>query len=205
MSLPAIPPRQQIVDKINSYLQTNGSITAIEHKEIELLLVDAVYGAQIGDIKEIAANDDYIISNFQTGGSNNEEGKGLASGVNTPLGISTGERYGWAICNGKNGTINKKGKVAIGYDPSLYPLGPVAGNNTGGSKNAVVVSHNHSMLDNRNVLYYDTDGTVAINLRSGSPGWGVSTINVTNSSGESGVDKNMQPYVVTLFIQRIPV
>ncbi len=217
MSLPTTPPKQQIIDKINNYLQTSGNITAAEHKEIELLLVDAIYGAQIGDIKEIAANDAYIISNFQTGSSNNEEGKGLASGVTTPNGISTGERYGWAICNGKNGTINKKGKVAIGYDPSLYPLGSVAGNNTGGSKNAVLIGHEHDSI----VYNNGQKGVNQLGTGTSIYGWAIGGGNATEktnktskngisdtgviSNNETGTDKNMQPYIVTLFIQRIPV
>ena len=225
MSLPATPPKQEIVNLIDSYLQTNGNITAAQHKEIELKLVDAIYGAQIGDIKEIAADDNYIISNFQTGSSNNEEGKGLASGVNTPNGISTGERYGWAICNGKNGTINKKGKVAIGYDPSLYPLNSVAGSNTGGFKDAALVSHSHYIAvwasetnNNTGSLYDGTTSdreqglsTRAFNQSSDAFDYelvatpGTQNAGRTSVQGTSGLDRNMQPYVVTLFIQRIPV
>jgi hypothetical protein len=121
MSLTTSPPRQQIVDKINSYLQTNGNITAAQHKEIELLLVDAIYGAQIGDIKEISCNTNYITNNFKTGTGLPDEG----------LGLLTGERYGWAICNGKNGTVDKRGNVSIGYDSVSYPT--LASTQSGGA------------------------------------------------------------------------
>lgn len=205
MSLTASPPRQQIVDKINSYLQTNGDITAAQHKEIELLLVDAIYGAQIGDIKEIACNQQYIIDNFEPPSNLINEGKGKING----------ERYGWAICNGKNGTINKMGRVAIGYDPVNYPI-TTAGSNTGGSKNAVLIGHEHD-----SIVY--TNGQKGVNQLGTGPsifGWAVAGQNATEktnktskngisdtgvvSNNETGVNKNMQPYIVTLFIQRIP-
>lgn len=207
MSLPVSPPKQQIIDKINNYLQTNGNITAIEHKEIELLLVDAIYGAQIGDIKEIAVNDAYIVANFQTGTSNINEG----------LGLVNGERYGWAICNGKNGTINKMGKVAIGYDSINYTLGSVAGSNTGGEKTHTLLvteipPHTHkisgSTYDNGDPGNYalGAAGTEQdFDIPTKKTGGLGSTSDGNTTTGSTVPHNNMQPYIVTLFIQRVAV
>lgn len=206
MPAPAFPTKTQLLNLINGYLQPNSNIQATEHNEIETALVNAIYGGQVGDIKEIAANDAYIVANFKTGTSDPQEG----------LGLVNGERYGWAICNGKNGTINKMGRVAIGYDPVNYPI-TTAGSNTGGSKNAVLIGHEHD-----SIVY--TNGQKGVNQLGTGPsifGWAVAGQNATEktnktskngisdtgvvSNNETGVNKNMQPYIVTLFIQRIPV
>lgn len=197
--------REQLLTLISTKLANNSIITAPEHREVEEAIVNAIYG-QVGDIKEIACDINYINANFKTGTSLLDEG----------LGLPTGERYGWAICNGKNGTINKMGRVAIGYDPVNYPI-TTAGSNTGGSKNAVLIGHEHD-----SIVY--TNGQKGVNQLGTGPsifGWAVAGQNATEktnktskngisdtgvvSNNETGVNKNMQPYIVTLFIQRIPM
>lgn len=207
----AIPTytREQLITLVNQYLQPNSNIQAIEHNEIETAIVNAIYG-QIGDIKEIACDINYINTNFDM------------VGLNPGLGKSTGERYGWAICNGNNGTINKMGRVSIGYDPINYTIGA-----TGGSKT-------HTL--NINEIpphFHHTPGSVFKSFVAGAADLGGNTStgtgsdsNVTNSeisiaglgsnynSGGAALEKtigggqahnNMQPYIVTLFIQRIAV
>lgn len=105
----------------------------------------------------------------------------------TGLGIN--DRAGWAICNGLNGTKDRNGRVGIGYGSSYTTMGA-----TGGSKDAVVVAHTHG-----NIPTYSS-------LISGGGGGGNLVVNsngFTNSTGESGVNKNMQPYIVTLYIQKL--
>jgi hypothetical protein len=218
MSLTASPPRQQIVDKINSYLQTNGDITAAQHKEIELLLVDAIYGAQIGDIKEISCDVNYINQNFNMGGPN--PGLGRAT---KPDG-TPGERYGWAICNGLNQTVDKRGNVSVGYDPSVGIFSTPAPINQqgpqGGERNVTLninqmPTHSHDIqfrLDSSgsgtgNFLtlpFQDTPNSDEGGLRTelGEPAAGNVII---RQKGGNQAHNNMQPYIVTLFIQRIPV
>lgn len=209
MAAPTFPTKSELLTLINTYLQTNGTILATEHNDIETSLVNAIYGGQVGDIKEISCDLTYITNNFIIGTSDINEGRAL----------STSDRYGWAICNGKNGTFDKRGRVAIGYDSVNYAIGT-----TGGNKDGVVISHSHYVavagsqtIGNSNSLYDGSNGsrneqglsarsydassdafdfeltTAAGSINSGK----------TSTTGESGTNKNMQPYIVTLFIQRI--
>ncbi len=207
--------REQLLTLISTKLANNSIITAPEHREVEEAIANAIYG-QVGDIKEIACDINYINANFKTGTSLLDEG----------LGLPTGERYGWAICNGKNGTINKMGRVAIGYDPSNFPI-TTAGGNTGGERNVTLVAnqiapHNHEYVD----AYFaevgghkpagniggsgDSDGDNGFYYRTRT-GAGSATLPTTGSlpltSNNVGGQphNNMQPYIVTLFIQRIPM
>jgi hypothetical protein len=127
-----------------------------------------------GDIKEVDCTNTYILLNFDA----------------TGLGIN--DRAGWAICNGLNGTKDRNGRVGIGYGSSYTTMGV-----TGGSKDAVVVSHNHVINE---VYNENTTGT-----KVGSGGGTIESVGTQNVSttGVSGTDKNMQPYIVTLYIQKL--
>jgi hypothetical protein len=123
-----------------------------------------------GDTKEVVCDSTYLATNF--------DGTGLGRL----------ERLGWAIMNGNNGTPNDNGRTVIAYGSSYTTLEA-----TGGSKDAVVVEHSHTVT----TATSDVDGT---SLSSGSGTLGTHT---TSTTGVSGVDKNMQPYVVRLRIMKI--
>jgi|AntDeeMinimDraft_6_1070357.scaffolds.fasta_scaffold01182_2 hypothetical protein len=111
-------------------------------------------------------------------------------------GLGVGAFTKYAICNGNNGTEDFGGRTPIGFDPVSYP-------NLGfklGSKDAVVVAHSH------NYTQYELDQEVS------SSGSGVRSLQknnqqvgsfTTSTVGISGVDKNMQPSIVVLFIKKI--
>lgn len=137
--------------------------------------------AQTGDIKEIDVNTAYIASNFDA------------------TGLGTNQRLGWAICNGNNGTRNRNGRVSIGYDPSNYPvLGSV-----GGSKDAIVVLHSHTITDAGNVNDAKAGGSLFPKTARWDSGSGTLLNGTVTPTGQSGLDKNMQPYIVTLFIMKL--
>jgi hypothetical protein len=189
---------QQISQLIDDNLPTNGTplISAEVHRIVEKAILDFTRDQWlIGDVKEIDCTNDYIAENF------------------TDTGFGINERAGWAICNGLNGTRNRIGRVPIGYggigayganrDPLLVAstktftsIGDINNPVVGGLKDAVVVSHNHGI----------TSGA----LKTGGP-YGLKYASefkfdsnyTTESTGESGTDKNLQPYIVTLFIQKI--
>lgn len=140
-------------------------------------LKDNLSLAFTGDIKEVDCTNAYITANFDA------------------TGLGTNERLGWAICNGNNGTKNRNGRVSIAYGTDYVNMG-----DTGGSKNSVVVAHSHTYTQ------YQLDQEVS------ETGSGVRSLNkndnqvgafTTSTTGESGVGKNMQPYIVSLFIQKL--
>lgn len=130
-----------------------------------------------GDIKEVDCTNAYIAANFDS----------------TGLGIN--ERVGWAICNGQNGTRDRSERVGVGYGGSFTNMGA-----TGGSKNAVLVSHSHTIAPD---LKYNGPGGGNVGLDLASDVFVSSASQTTSTVGESGTGKNMQPYIVTLYIQKL--
>lgn len=141
------------------------------------------------DVKEIdidmTADPSYLVNNFDI----------------TGLGI--GQRTGWAICNGNNGTKNRNGRFPLGYDPVNYAtLGAL-----GGYKNAVLIAHDHTVSPTQNPTY-GAGGAVRTTWGpsagdTGAAGDTVPLITSTAGGTEDGVGKNMPPYIVTLYIQKI--
>lgn len=80
-----------------------------------------------GDIKELACDATYITANFD----------------NTGLGINL--RQGWAICNGNNGTINKKGRVSVMLDTDQAEFNEVG--KIGGAKMQTFCQSGMILLD----------------------------------------------------------
>jgi len=127
-----------------------------------------------GDVLMLSCSNQYIIDNFD----------------GTGLGIA--ERVGWAICNNANGTRDYNGKVPVAYGTDYPTMGA-----SGGSKDAVVVEHSHSSGA------YNTGTGTAIFTNKGLVSGSDTLYSRTYTEGVSGTDKNMQPYMVTLFIQKI--
>jgi hypothetical protein len=136
-----------------------------------------------GDIKEVDCSNAYIVANFDS------------------TGLGMNERLGWAICNGQNGTKDRNGRVGVAWG-DIYPTMGA----TFGSKDAVIVKHKHASIRYSN-------GESAVNdlgtggLASGYPEIsapnGTGSINETSETGVTGTDKNMQPSIVSLFIQKL--
>jgi hypothetical protein len=115
---------------------------------------------------------------------------------------------GWYLCNGSNGTPDLRDRFIVGAG-STYS---VAG--TGGSKDAIVVSHSHSINDpshshgyyrsyeNQGIRYTDHSG------QDTYEGWvyndtGASTTGISvNSAGSSGTNANLPPYYALAFIMK---
>jgi len=158
--------------------------TALKIRKVMGILGDGV--AQTGDVKEIDVSTSYIAANFD------------------PTGLGINERLGWAICNGNNGTRNRSGRVAMQYSTTYPTLGA-----TGGSADAVVILHTHG-LASRAWSTNNTDGLTTSDVvagrnqtRTGYSIDGTSGDPFVQEVGESGVGKNMQPYIVTLMIMKL--
>ena len=162
-----------ILNLINSNLASGQKIPAIDHREVEIALLDYIEANlfQSGDIKVIKCDATYLSENFEVNGL----GKNL--------------RTGWAICNGNNGTVNLVGRVPIHYSAD-FPLGT-----SGGSKDAVLVAHTHSISTSPN----DALGYVTAKTSSSTGGTPIQTA----SAGESGTNKNMQPYLSMVYIMKL--
>ena len=120
---------------------------------------------------------------------------------------------GWALCNGNNGTPNLTDRFVIGSGNS-YSVAA-----TGGSKDAIVVSHTHTgstdTAGSHTHTYQDrintgvTEGNVNGNNAGGSDvtrttaaaGSHSHTITI-DSSGSSGTNANLPPYYALAFIMR---
>lgn len=124
---------------------------------------------------------------------------------------------GWALCDGTQGTPDLVDKFIMGGEPGTVGV-------TGGYKDAVNISHNHSASFSGNALAPHTHA-IAVHstsgeITSGSPrasggphvgNWstdsksaGTPSGSVTvNSSGVSGTNRNLPPYYKLSYIMKI--
>jgi microcystin-dependent protein len=146
----------------------------------------------------------------------------LLSGITMWSGLVEEIPVGWVLCNGQNGTPDLRNRFIVGAG-GLYAVG-----NTGGSANAVVVSHNHSATVNsggghshsfysRNDMNLNAgpeapQGTFprafqnsSVNLANvGTNATGNHSHTVTiNNTGVSETNANLPPYYALAFIQQI--
>ena len=110
---------------------------------------------------------------------------------------------GYALCDGTSGTPDLRNRFIIGAG-STYSVG-----STGGSADAVVVSHTHTITDpghtHTSALRADSMNVSTGPFDRMSTGaTELATTGITvNTSGESGVGKNQPPYYALAFIQRV--
>jgi hypothetical protein len=165
----------QIQTLINN-IDDNGLNTALDVRNALNAIREST--CYIGEVKIMKVDSSFISTYFDV----------------TGLGLTSTQYEGWAICNGNNGTTDDGGLTYIGYDAVDYPtLGA-----TGGSKDAVIVDHTHNVSGLASVVALNTDAG------SGRPNTQtfVGTTGQANG-GQSGINKNMQPYRVMLKIQRV--
>lgn len=102
-----------------------------------------------------------------------------------------------------------EGRVLVGYKSGDALFGTAG--NTGGSADAVVVEHNHTITDPGHTHTYNYDASA--NVRAGSNGdtpytrstqnTGSNTTGITiNNAGVSGTNANLQPYLVVYMWKR---
>jgi microcystin-dependent protein len=112
---------------------------------------------------------------------------------------------GWALCDGSSGTPNLRDRFVVGAG-NTYAV-----NATGGSADAIVVSHTHSITDSGH--------SHTFNITTESAGWpaggggvrsgsGLVTNSATtgitiNSTGSSGTNANLPPYYALAYIMKL--
>lgn len=135
---------------------------------------------------------------------------------------------GWALCNGSGGTPDLRNRFIIGAhsDDAGVAKTTITGSptQTGGSKDAIVVSHTHTATTtatdsghaHTTALYYrphSASGT-AQQYAQNTTGFGgqistnTGTANITasttvNSAGSSGTDANLVPYFALAYIMKL--
>jgi hypothetical protein len=126
---------------------------------------------------------------------------------------------GWLLCNGASGTPDLRNKFVIGAfsDDSGTAKTTVTGSatQTGGSKDAIVVSHTHTatVTDPGHLHTFTRYSALQVQSGSSTPCWtGTSTqdtssattgITVANSTeGSSGTNANLVPYFALAFIMK---
>lgn len=187
----------EVLAIINANLASGSNISASSHRLVEETLLDFAESQWLtGDVKEVDCTAEYILANFESNG----------------LGIN--ERVGWAICNGQNGTKNRSGRVSVAYGTGYTTMGATGGFSTHTLQSSEIPAHYHFGMYGAQLGSLDSYGSlnhVAASARSGtnSSNYGMagtnSTPNVarTSTTGSGGAHNNMQPYIVTLFIQKI--
>ena len=125
---------------------------------------------------------------------------------------------GWYLCDGSNGTPDLRNRFIIGAnaDDSGVAKTNVTGSatQTGGSKDAIVVSHTHSITDpgHSHATIYDyvsnKPGAFDANASGTPANWFVNgtqsaTTGISvNSAGSSGTNANLPPYYALAFIMK---
>jgi hypothetical protein len=167
--------KAQIQVLINTNLATGTNITAIKLRQVQTELNNAIFVNNFltGDVKEVDVTNAYIAANFTVNG----------------LGIN--ERAGWAICNGNNGTKDRNGLVSLGYGIAYSSMGVNGGEGT------------HTLI-NAELPNFKTPLSVTAGTSPDAGGLNCNfDLNTTVSTGSSQPFTNMQPYIVTLFIQKL--
>jgi microcystin-dependent protein len=111
---------------------------------------------------------------------------------------------GWALCDGSSGTPNLRDRFVVGAG-NTYAV-----NATGGSADAIVVSHTHSITDSGHAhdISVSESGSGALRGGFGSYIFGekttTSTTGITiNSTGSSGTNANLPPYYALAYIMKL--
>jgi hypothetical protein len=111
---------------------------------------------------------------------------------------------GWYLCDGSNSTPDLRNRFVVGAT-STYAVGA-----TGGSANAIVVSHTHSVSDPghshsigfQNTTIDQNSGSAGL-VRQGSSNTGTASTGISiSSTGDSGTNANLPPYYALCYIMK---
>jgi hypothetical protein len=110
---------------------------------------------------------------------------------------------GWLLCDGTNSTPDLRNRFIVGAG-STYAVAA-----TGGTADAVVVAHTHTITDPGHFHSVDAGGTASNQLVSGgtvnlaTSNTGTATTGITiDSAGVSGTNQNLPPYYALAYIMK---
>jgi len=172
----------EIEDLINENLASGIRIPAVDHREVEMALLNYINDnlPKQFDIKWIYVDSVYLGNNFEVNGL----GKNL--------------RLGWALVNGNNGTPpNSAGKMFMNYGGDFTTLNEVAGEKEHILSESEMPSHYHSMT------FSGEDAT----SRGSSRTWlQQSSGSISKNSEPKGgglAHNNMPPYITLVAIMKL--
>lgn len=162
-----------VLDLINLNLASNGKIPALKHREVEYALLDYIQ-------QNLSQSGDIKMINADLTYLNaNFETDGTGKNL----------RLGWRIYS------EMAGRVPLGFGIGYSDLQGV-----GGYKDAINVEHSHTYkqytLDQE--VSTNGDGVRALNKNNTQSG-----VFNTETSGVNGLNRNMMPYLITLYIIKI--
>lgn len=117
---------------------------------------------------------------------------------------------GWALCNGSNGTPDLRNRFIVAAGSTYNP------GDTGGTANAIVVSHSHTITDPGHFHALLPSGTAQAGGDNGgqatTDSGGRTPTNNTSSNvtgisidtaGQSGLNQNLPPYYALAYIMKL--
>jgi hypothetical protein len=181
-----------------------------------------VAGTLVASGQALASGTLNVTGAFQLDGTAGASGQVLlsAGGSNTPTwgsaipsggiiiwsGSSASIPSGWLLCDGSSSTPDLRNRFVVGAG-STYAV-----NATGGSADAIVVSHTHTATvtdpghfhSNGGTTYYNGDngeyGFIASQSNTGTATTGITVANST--TGSSGTNANLPPYYALCYIMK---
>lgn len=124
---------------------------------------------------------------------------------------------GWQLCDGTNSTPNLVNQFIIGADVDVSSqsqtliTGEFSPTKIGGSKDAVLIDHNHTVTDPGHAHTFQTSAIADTGGGAGSPDvptlsgyteYAVTGITL-NNAGESEINKNLPPYYALAYIMKM--
>jgi len=169
-----------------TYLSSNPSYTLND-----LSNVDATTNLANGKILKYDLSTTSWIVADDSGGSGSGGGNVAVGSIMIWSGATNNIPTGWQLCDGTNGSPDLRDKFIVGAG-STYAV-----DDTGGSKDAVVVEHEHTTnIDGGHVIPGNGGSTFAY----GGAGTYSSTVFNMNAEGVPGTDKNLPPYYSLCYI-----
>lgn len=124
---------------------------------------------------------------------------------------------GWSLCDGSNGTPDLRNKFVLGAtndgSDGTYP--GISVSQTGGTADAVVVQHNHSITEpnggqghKHSITFSNSDSGAEFIEESGTGNSGTEDTNFAttgitiDNEGVSGTNQNLPPFLALAYIQR---